>query len=41
MVNNKVVDNLSIYLVLKFDSNGLNGLRVMAVGSWSSEVLAL
>jgi len=41
MVNSKVVENLCIYIVLKFHSNGLNGLSVMAVGIWSSEVLAL
>jgi hypothetical protein len=41
MVNTKIVDNLSIYLVLKLHGNRLNGLRVMAVGSWPYEVLTL
>ena len=31
MVNNKVVDNLFIYLVLKFEGNRPKGLGVIAV----------
>jgi hypothetical protein len=41
LVYNKVVDNLLILLVLNFHSNRPNGLRVIAVGSWSSEMLVL
>ena len=41
LVNNKVLDNLLILLVLNFHSNRLNGLRVIAVGSWSPEMLIL
>ena len=39
MVNNKVVDNLLIYLVLNFHSP--YGLTIMVVGSLLSEMLAL
>ena len=41
LVNNKVVDNLLILLVSNFHGNRLNGLRVIAVGSWSPEMLIL
>ena len=41
MVNNKVVDNLMIYLVLNFHSHRSYGLRIMAVRSLLSEMLAL
>jgi hypothetical protein len=40
MVNNKVVDNLFIYLVLNFDSHRPYGLRIMVVESLLSEMLA-
>ena len=39
LVNNKVVDDLLILLVSNFDGNRLNGLRVIAIGSWSPEML--
>ena len=39
LVNNKVVDNLLILIVSNFHGNTLNGLRVIAVGSWSPEML--
>ena len=38
-VSNKVVDNLLILLVSNFHSNRLNGLRVIAIGSLSLEML--
>ena len=41
LVNNKVVDNLLILLVLKFHGHRPNGLRIMAVRSLLSEMLAL
>ena len=41
LVNNKVVDNLLILLVSIFHGNRLNGLRVMAIGSWCPEMLIL
>ena len=41
IVNNKVVDNLLILLVSNFHGNRLNGLRVIAVRSWSPEMLIL
>ena len=41
LVNNKVVDKLFILLVSKFQGNRMNGLRVIAVGSWSPEILIL
>ena len=41
MVNNKVVDNLHIYLVLNFDSHRPYGLRIIDVRSLLSEILAL
>ena len=41
LVNNKVVDNLLILLVSNFHSNRLNGLTVIAVRSWSPEMLTL
>ena len=41
LVNNKVVDNLLILLVSNFQGNRLNGLRVIAVGSWSLEMFIL
>ena len=41
LVNNKVVDNLLILLVSNFHGNRLNGLRVIAVRSWSPKILIL
>ena len=41
LVNNEVVDNLLIYLVLKFHSHRSYGLRIIAVRSLLSEMLAL
>ena len=41
IVNNKVVDNLLILLVSNFHGNRLNGLRVIAIRSWSPEMLIL
>ena len=41
LVNNKVVDNLLIYLVLNFHHHRPYGLRIMAVRSLLSEMLAL
>ena len=41
VLNKKVVDNLFILLVSNFHGNRLNGLRVIAVGSWSPEMLIL
>ena len=41
LVDNKVVDNLLILLVSNFHGNRLNGLRVIAVRSWSLEMLIL
>ena len=41
LVNNKVVDNLLILLMSKFDGHRLNGLRVIAVGSCSPKMLIL
>ena len=41
MVNNKFVDNLLIYLVLNFHSHRPYGLRIIAVRSRLSEILAL
>ena len=41
LVNNKVVDNLLIYLVLSFHSKRPYGLRTMAVRILLSEILAL
>ena len=41
LVDNKVLDNLLILLVTKFNGNRLNGLRVIAVRSWSPEMLIL
>ena len=41
LVNNKVVDNLLIYLLLNFHSHRPYGLRIMAVRSLLSEMLAL
>ena len=40
LVNNKVVDNLLISLVLNFHSHRPYGLRIMAVRSLLSEMLA-
>ena len=39
--NNKVVDNLLIYLVLNFQSHRPDGLRIKAVRIVLSEMLAL
>ena len=41
LANNKVVDNLLILLVSNFHGNNLNGLRVIAIGSWSPKMLIL
>ena len=41
MVNNKVVDNLLIYLVLDFHGHRSYGLRIIAIRSLLSELLAL
>jgi len=41
LVNNKVVYNLLIYLVLNFHIHRPYGLRIMAVRSLLSEILAL
>ena len=41
MVNNKVLDNLLIHIVLNFYSHRPYGLRIMAVRSLLSEMLAL
>ena len=41
LVNNKVVDNLLIFLVSNFHGKRTNGLRVIAVISWSLEILIL
>ena len=41
LVNNKVVDNLLIYLVLNFQSHRTYSLRIMAVRIMLSEMLAL
>ena len=41
LINNKVVDNLLIYLVLNFYSHRPYGLRIIAVRSLLSEMLAL
>ena len=41
LVNNKVLDNLLIYLVLNFHSHRPYGLRIMAVRSLLSELFAL
>ena len=41
LANNKVIDNLLIYLVLKFHNHRPYGLRMIAVRSLLSEMLAL
>jgi hypothetical protein len=41
LVYKKVVDNLPILLVLNFHGNRPDGLRIIDVGSWSSEMLVL
>ena len=41
LVNNKVVDNLLIYLMLNFHSHRPYGLRIIVVRSLLSEMLAL
>ena len=41
LVNNRVVDNLLIYVVLNVHSHRPYGLRMMAVRSLLSEMLAL
>ena len=41
LVNNKVVENLFIKLVSKFQGNMPNGLRGIAVRSWSFKMLTL
>jgi len=40
-VNTKVVDNLRIYLLLKFGGIWLSSLRVMSVGRQHSQLPAL
>ena len=41
LVNNKAVNNLLIFVISNFHGNRLNGLRVIAIRSWSPEVLTL
>ena len=41
LVNNKAVDDLLILLVSNFHGNRIDGLRVIAAGSWSLEMLIL
>jgi hypothetical protein len=41
LVNNEVVDNLPIYLVLKFHGCRTNGLRVIAFTNFLSDLLVL
>ena len=41
LVNNKVVDNLLIFLVLKFHGHRPNSLRVIYVRSLLSDLLVL
>ena len=41
MIRNKVVGNLFILLVSKFEDNRTNSLGVIAVRCWSSEMLTL
>ena len=41
LVNNKVVDNLLILRVSNVYGNRLNGLRVIALQSWSPKILVL
>ena len=41
LVNNKVVDNLLIFLVSNLHGSRLNGLRVIAIRSWSPEMFIL
>ena len=41
IVSKKVVDNLLILLMSNFHGNRLNGVRVIAVRSWSLEMLIL
>ena len=41
LVNNKVVDNLLIYLMLNFHSHRPYGLRIIAVRSLLLEILVL
>ena len=41
LINNKVVDNLLIYLVLNVHSHWSYGLKIMTVRSLLSEMLAL
>ena len=41
MVNNKVIDNLLIYLVLNFYSHRPYGLIIMSIRNLLSEMLAL
>ena len=41
LVNNKVVDNLLILFLSNFHGNRLNALRVIAIRSWSPEMLIL
>ena len=41
LVNNKVVYILLILLVSNFPGSRLNGLRVIAVGSWSPKMVIL
>jgi hypothetical protein len=41
LVYNKDVNNLLILLVSNFQGNRPNGLRVIAIGSWSPKMLVL
>ena len=41
LINNKVVDNLLIYLVLNVYSHRPYGLRIIAIRSLLSEILVL
>ena len=41
LVNNKVIYNLLIFLVSNVHGNRLNGLRVIAIRSWSLKMLIL
>ena len=41
IVNNKVIENFFIYLLSKVQGNRPNGLGVMAIRSWSPEMLTL
>ena len=40
LVNNKVIDNLLIYILLNFHNHRTYGLRIMAIRSLLSEMFA-